>query len=126
MENDDIRFWFEDGILCSEYKKPYDMTLENSKPIYALREEISGDTDQYFCYDISNLKSMSKDARIYGEKHGQHKLKASAVVVNSYLTKMIYNLFLSIHTVKIPVKAFKSKGEAISWLKELREEDGRK
>jgi hypothetical protein len=126
MENEDIRFWFEDGILCAEYKHPYHMNLENSKPIYTLREAISGDEDQYFCYDISNLKSMTKEARIYGEKFGQKNIAASAIIVNSHITKLIYNIFLKFHTVNMPVKAFKTKDEAIVWLKELKERDGRK
>lgn len=125
MENEFIRFWFEDGILCSEYKKPYDMDLEDSKQIYALRESVSGNENQYFCYDITNLKSMSKSARVYGEAHGMNKLAASAVVVNSYLTKLLYNVFLNLHSVTIPVKAFKNREEAIVWLKQKKVEDGR-
>lgn len=120
IENKDIRFWIEDGILFSEYKKPHEMTLENSKEIYEMRSQISEGKDQYFCYDICNLKSMSKEARDYGEKFGQENLAASAIIVNSQITLFLYNTFLKIKKVKIPVKAFKDKSQGIKWLKNLK------
>ncbi|MBI1837402.1 MAG: hypothetical protein HYR91_09075 [Flavobacteriia bacterium] len=122
LENEHIRFWIEDGILFSEYKQPFNMTLENSKDIYMLRETISNGNPQYFCYDICNLKSMTKEARDYGEKYGQNLLIASSIVVNSHLTLFLYNTFLKIKKVKIPVKAFKDKKDAVEWLNELRKQ----
>ncbi len=62
IENQHIKFWVENTILCSEYKSGFEMNLENSKEIYAMRKQISDGINQYFLYDISNLKSMSKDA----------------------------------------------------------------
>ena len=93
IENSDIRFWIEEGILFSEYKQPHEMNLENSKEIYELRRQISDGQDQYFCYDIGNLKSMTKEARDYGEIYGQDNLAASAIIVNSHITLFIYNTF---------------------------------
>ena len=116
IENEHIIFWIENGILFSEYKHPFEMTLENSKEIYALRKEISDGQYQLFCYDISNLKSMTKEARDYGEIHGQDELTASAIIVNSHVTMFIYNAFLKLKNVKIPVKAFRSKEPALVWL----------
>jgi hypothetical protein len=117
IDNQHIRFWLEDGILFSEYKAPFEMTLENSKEIYDLRAKISDGQFQYFCYDISKLRSMSLEARKYGEIHGQEHLHCSAIIVNSMLTKFIYSIFLKLYTVKIPTKAFHSKEEAVNWLK---------
>ena len=120
VENQYIEFWKEGGILFSSYKIPFEMTLENSKEIYALREQISDGEPQYFCYDITNLKSMSLEARKYGEIHGQEHLIASAVIVNSLLTKFIYSIFLNLYKVKIPTKAFDSREEGVKWLKSLK------
>jgi hypothetical protein len=96
------------------------MKLENSKEIYALRKEISKGQDQLFCYDITNLKSMTKEARDYGELFGQDNLKASAIIVNSHLTLFIYNAFLKLKNVKIPVKAFRTKELGIEWLNQFK------
>jgi hypothetical protein len=120
IENEDICFWKEDGILYSEYKHSYHMTLENSKEIYALRAQISASEPQYFCYDISNLKSMSNDARKYGELYGMKDLAASAIIVNSHVTLFIYNIFLKLHKVKIPTKAFFSRAEGVAWLNQIK------
>lgn len=124
VENEDICFWLEDGILHSEYKYPFEMTIDNSLDIYDLRREISKGVPQYFCYDISNLKSMSSEARKYGEKHGLFDLAASAIIVNSHVTMFIYNIFLKLHKVNIPTRAFYSKTEAVAWLKELKQVKG--
>lgn len=123
IENENIKFWVENDILFSVYKHPFTMNLENSKEIYALREQISNGLPQYFCYDIGNLKSMSKEARLYGEKYGQNLLIASAVIVNSHVTKLIYNMFLKLYDVKIPTKAFSSRLEAVLWLQNMKNEN---
>lgn len=120
IENEHIKFWMEDGILFSEYKHPFEMNLENSKEIYELRKKISNGQPQFFCYDICNLKSMTKEARDYGELNGQDDLAASSIVVNSHITLFLYNTFLKLKKVKIPVKAFKNKEDAINWLKEIK------
>ncbi len=120
LENEHIIFWIENGILFSEYKLPFEMTLENSKEIYALRKEISKGEDQLFCYDITHLKSMTKEARDYGELYGQDDLKASAIIVNSHLTLFIYNAFLKLKNVKIPVKAFRTRELALHWLNQFK------
>ena len=123
IENENIIFWIEEDILFSEYKRPFNMTLENSKEIYALRKTISKGKDQLFCYDISNLKSMTKEARDYGEIYGQDDLKASSIIVNSHLTMFIYNAFLKLKKVNIPVKVFKSKDQAIHWLESFKKKE---
>ena len=120
IENQHIRFWLENGILFSEYKHPFDMTLENSKEIYEMRAKISNGEGQYFCYDISKLKSMTSEARKYGEMNGQENLIASAIIVNSIFAKFIYSIFLQLYNVKIPTKAFKTKEEAVIWLNTMK------
>ncbi len=120
IENQHIRFWIENDILFSEYKHPFDMTLENSKEIYEMREKISKGVPQFFCYDISLLKSMTSDARKYGEKYGQNNLQASAIVVNTVFAKFIYSIFLQIYNVKIPTKAFKTRNDGVNWLNSLK------
>ena len=120
LENDFIRFWIEDGILYSEYKKPTDITLENAKRLIALRHELSNNKKQYWCYDFKGLKSFTKEGRDYADIHGQDFLHASAAVVNSHITMFLFNIFVKIKNVKIPFKAFKNKDKAVKWLKELK------
>jgi len=62
---------------------------------------------------------MTKEARDYGEIYGQDNLAASAIIVNSHITLFIYNTFLKIKKVKIPVKAFKKRDQGVEWLKKI-------
>ena len=120
VENEYIKFWIDNGILHSEYKYQFEMNLENSEEIYTLRKQISEGKKQYFLYDISNLKSMSKGARDYGSSHGMEDLAASAIIINSSITLLIYNIFIKLKKVEIPVKAFRNKEEAIDWLNKIK------
>jgi hypothetical protein len=119
IENDLIAYWIDDGILYSEFKKPIVMTLENIKSFISLRHEISNNQKQYWCSDITSMKSFTKEGRDYADIHGQDFLYASAVIVNSHITMFIFNVFLKIKNVKIPFKAFKNKEDAVIWLKKL-------
>jgi hypothetical protein len=69
---------------------------------------------------------MTKEARDYGEIHGQNELTASAIIVNSHLTMFIYNAFLKLKNVKIPVKAFRSKEPALVWLETFKQNNKKK
>ena len=120
IEDEHIKFWITQGILHSEYKKDFNMTLENSKEIYALRKKITQGEKVYFIYDITKLKSRSKEARDYGAIHGLEDLAGSAIIVNSGLTQLLYNIFITLKKVDIPVKAFRIKEEAFEWLLKLK------
>jgi hypothetical protein len=123
MENDIIKYWIEDGILYSSYKMPVDVTLENAKAIIELRHAISNNEKQYWCQDITNLKSFTKEGRDYADIHGQDFLYATAVIVNSHITMFIFNIFIKIKTPRIPFQAFKNKEAAVAWLKELKKKN---
>lgn len=123
MENDDMKFWIEDGILYNENKKTIIVTPEKAKEIIALRHKISNNEKQYWCFSFYNIKNYTKEARDYAEKYGQEFLYASAAVVNSYLTMFIFNVFNKWHNPKIPFRAFKNKADAVKWLKELKRQN---
>nr|WP_314897437.1 hypothetical protein [uncultured Flavobacterium sp.] len=125
VENDFIKFWIEDNILCSQFKKPTDGTIENIKAIIDLRNEISDDKKQYWCYDFNGIKSYDKDARDYAEKNGQEHLYACAAVLNSHIAKFILNAFMILKKPTVPLKGFTKKNDAINWLNELKEKNER-
>ena len=120
LENDNIKYWIEDGILYSVFKKPTVMTLDNIKTFIEMRHELSGNKKQYWCVDIKSLRSFTKEGRDYADVHGQDFLHACATVVNSHVTKFIFNVFLRIKKPRIPFRAFKNKEEAVAWLKEIK------
>lgn len=125
VENDFIKFWIEDNILYSQFKKPTDGTIENIKAIIDLRNAISDNKKQYWCYDFNGIKSYDKEARDYAEKNGQEHLYACAAVLNSHISKFILNAFMRLKNPIVPLKGFTKKKDAINWLNELKEKNER-
>jgi hypothetical protein len=120
VENDFIKFWIEDDILYSQFKKPTDGTIENIQAIIDLRNSISDNKKQYWCYDFNGIKSYDKEARDYAEKKGQEHLYACAVILNSHIARFILNTFMILKQPKVPLKGFTEKNKAINWLNELK------
>jgi hypothetical protein len=123
MENEIIKFWFEDEILYSKYLSATIGNKEIIESVIKLRMEISNHQNQYWCYDIRKLKSMNIESRNYAEKHGQDLLSACAVLVNSPVTQFIFNVFLRLKSPVIPFKSFIKEEDAIAWLKKLKLEN---
>lgn len=123
VENDFIKFWIEDDILYSQFKKPTEGTIENIKAIIDLRTEISDDKKQYWCYDFNGIKSYDKEARDYAEKNGQERLYACAAILNSHIAKFILNTFMRLKKNTVPLRGFTKKNDAIHWLNELKEKN---
>ena len=122
IENDIIKYWINNQILYSKYKRPFKMTLEDIKDVIALRHDISNNQKQFWCYNLNGVKSISKEARDYADLHGQDLLHACATVVDSHITIFLFNIFAKLKRVKIPFRAFTNEEKAIAWLKELQKQ----
>lgn len=120
LENDSIKYWIEDGILHSAFKKDTIMNLEKTMQLIELRHEISNGKKQYWCADFAHLKKYTKEGRDYADIHGQDFLYASAAIVNSHITMYLVNIFIKIKNPKIPFRSFKKKEEAVAWLNEIK------
>lgn len=121
VENEYVRFWFENGILVNELKKPIHVTLEVMMELIALRHKISDGRHQYWCMDGTKVLSVNKEARDYAAKHGQEFIHANAAVINSHLTKAIFNAFTRLKKPVIPFLFFTKKEKAMYWLRDLME-----
>ena len=120
VENGFIRYWTKEGILHSQFKSPTIVTLDKAREMITLRHEISIKEKQYWCCDITNVKSFTKEGRDYADIHGQDYLHATAAIVDSHLTMFIFNVFLKIKKVNMPFQAFKKLDKAVEWLKEVK------
>ena len=123
LENYFVRFWFENGILISNFKDGTVLDLEKIKEAIDIREKISEGKNQFWLYDISNLKNVTKEVRDYAEEHGQNYLAATAVLVNSHVAKFIFNAYLKLNKPQIPFLFFTKKENAISWLLDIKEKN---
>lgn len=111
-----VEFWFENGILMSKFEKNTELDLINIKETIRKREEISEGQKQYWLYDLRNVKNMPKEARDYADQYGQDFLHAVAVLVNSHITKFIFNSYLKLKSPIMPFHVFADPEKAMNWL----------
>ncbi len=119
-KNDFIEFWLENEILFSRFKEGVEIDAEKMKEVVRMREEISRGEMQYWLYDLANVKNINKDARDYADKYGQNYLEAVAVMVNSHITKFVFNSYIKLKTPIMPFFVFTNKDKAIDWLLEVK------
>lgn len=119
IENEYVKFWKQEGILYSVFKKPIYTELEETKTIIDLRCAISDNESQYWVMDLKNLRSISNESKKYIDEKGYDLVRACAVITNSFLTKFMIDVFINVKKTKVPVKAFSSEDNAVAWLKEM-------
>lgn len=122
VENEYARFWIENDILMSQFKRSINVTKEIMIELIELRHHISKNTHQCWCMDCTNMLSMSKEARDYAEKHGQELLYGCAVLISSHVGKALYNSYNKFYPPKIPFVFFTKKEKAVEWLLTFKQE----
>lgn len=120
FKNDLAEVWFEDGILFLKFQKDTILDFETMKQTIALRDKFTVDENKYVLVDISNLKSLNNEARLYGSINGHKLMYACAVLVNSYFTKFLFMSYIKFSKPNVPFVFFTSKEKAIEWLNELK------
>ncbi|MEN9908822.1 MAG: hypothetical protein RLZZ540_1971 [Bacteroidota bacterium] len=123
VENDFIAFRLENGILFSKFQEGVEVDVERMKELISLREKISSGEMQYWLYDLGNVKNMTKEARDYADRYGQNYLRAVAVLVNSHITKFIFNTYIKLKKPIMPFLVFTNKEKAEEWLLEIKTEN---
>ncbi|MEY2867688.1 MAG: hypothetical protein RIR01_88 [Bacteroidota bacterium] len=121
VKNDYIEFWLENGILFSKFREGVEIDVERMKGVVRLREEISNGENQCWLYDLGNVKFITKEARDYADKYGQNYLKVVAVIVDSHITKFIYNTYIKLKKPIMPFLVFTNREKAVEWLLEMKD-----
>ena len=123
LENEFIRFWVTDGILYSKFKCELNMDLDKTKRLIELRHTISNNLNQYWCYNLSKLKSFPKECRDYSDIYGQDFLYACAININSHIAKFIFNAYMKLKDPNVLIQAFVSEEKAVEWLLSIKEKN---
>ena len=111
--------WLHDGILFVAIKETTEHTLADAK------RNVSETIQQFgengigpHLIDISNIDSMSRDARkYYAEDASEKYTTATALITKNPVARIIGNFFIGLNKSKTPTKLFTSEEEAIEWLK---------
>lgn len=109
-----------DGIMECYLKPTAEMDLETARTCSDQRIEVSGRRSYPCIFDITAVKKITKEARVYLANEGNELVSASAILVSSAITKMIANFFIDVDKPKNPTRLFTDKEEALKWLEQFK------
>jgi hypothetical protein len=120
-ENDCLRFWEEDHIICYTYKQPV-VDLKIAKDSVLMRYRVTNNQPCLVFGDLENVKSVTREARDYYTcEDAENLVTAAAVLTPTIITKIIATFFLNFNKPKVPFKMFSSKEKAFEWLLEFKD-----
>lgn len=107
----------DDGIIIAVADEQEYHTLEQAKENTAITLTVANGKRRPFLIDMSKVKSMSRDARVYYAGTEPVKaITAVAILTNSNVGKMVANFFIGLTHQHLPTKMFTDINEAINWL----------
>ncbi len=111
------KLWLDEGGILHEHFFPKtDFTIQDAKQSMAVGLELSESTDFSWLVDMTNMKSITKEAREYFGKVENSHIKAVGLVTNSPVSRVFGNFFLRFNKPAIPVRLFSSEPQALKWL----------
>jgi len=114
------KLWLDDGgIVHEQFVPKTDLAIQDAKQSMAIGLELSKGVDFSWLVDMTNMRSITKEAREYFGKVEDSHLKATGLVTNSPVSKVFGNFFLRFNKPNLPVRLFSSEKQAIRWLKEF-------
>ena len=95
----------ENGIIISEYKKDSKLELEDAYRDHEATLELTGGKICTTLVDLTNVRTISKEARSYfSNVECAEVFEATALYVNTPISRIIGNFFLGINRPAIPVR----------------------
>ena len=115
-ENENFKFWEEEGIICFIYKKKH-ITLDMAKMGVDIRLRVTGAKPCLMYVDLSHVHSLTKESRdYYATYEAGNLLIATAVYTPSQLTKTLCTFFMNFNKPALPFQFFCKKEKAFRWL----------
>lgn len=113
------KMWLdEDGIVCIEMLPNAEVTLADAQEAADARFKLAGGRRRPLFVDIRKTKSVTREARAqYARESAQRSVSALALYVDSKISTIMGNFFISYNKPPYPARLFVSKEEAIKWLK---------
>ena len=117
--------WLDDsGIIIAVGRNHAIHTLEHALENQKINETIANGVRRPFLIDMTDVKSMSHEARaFYAGPEPPKILTAVAILTNSHLGKVVANLFMTLTQPTLPTKLFTSFEAAKDWLMQYKEEE---
>jgi hypothetical protein len=115
IDNELAKISILNDIMIGIYKTNT-IDLDVAKKIIKLRIDACNHVAHPLLVDIRGVKSFSKEARDYIAKDGTALLSATAILINSPLTKVLANFYLKLSNPEVPTRLFTNFDEAYNWL----------
>jgi hypothetical protein len=118
-----IKFEIVDGVLIGPYPENFLIDLPLAKQIVAERLAFVGDKSYPALIDTTEVAGITKEARDYFSSEEAVKgISIAAIVSKSLFTVFLANFLVGVNLKRtpIPMKVFRNREDAISWLKASR------
>jgi hypothetical protein len=125
FENEYAEFWNENDVLFFIYKPGITMNLQAAKLVVADRISVQKNIPYPVFCDMRGIKDSDKPARDYLAKEGSTLVKAVAVLIESPVTKIMANFYLTISRPTVPTKMFTDKIQALDFLQTFKLQEAR-
>jgi hypothetical protein len=121
------RFYVDDqGIIRGREADGAGFELQDAQEAIAAIRELAAGRKRALVVDISDLRTMTRDARAYFT-HKDHAefLYAVALVVRSLLSRAIGNFIIGFNRPAVPTRLFNDDEDALAWLRTFIPKDER-
>jgi hypothetical protein len=117
----------DEGIIHGREVPGTAFELSDATEAMTLIRKLANGHKMALLMDITNLKSMSRDARAYFAQPAHTEvLHAVALLTGSLLSRAIGNFFLGLNKPAAPTRLFTDEASALAWLRSfLGSNDGR-
>ena len=118
LESSASYVWLDsDGILVVVNKPVAVHTKTHAEESVAIVMEVSAGIPRPLLIDISDVKTMSREAReIYANVSSKERVRAVGLITKSAMSRILGNFFLSFNRPSVPVKLFADSDLARKWL----------
>ncbi len=108
---------YSDGIVSVLVTLDSDLDLEAMKEIVAARMELVDWQPHTVLIEAESNHHSEKEAREYLANYEKDPALAMAVVSNNLAVRLLANFYVKFDKPRIPTKLFKSREDALAWLK---------
>ena len=114
--------WLEEGnIVYVSLQQGAEVELDDVTEIKKAKSELVGDKKHLLCADITNIKSITKEARDFtgSTETKNESMLAMALIMGSPISRVVGNFYIGLNKPLYPAKLFNDKEKAFKWLKEF-------
>lgn len=109
----------EDNIIYVSIKHGAEIKLDDVMEVKKTNAKLVGDRKHLLCINISNIKSITKEARDFtGDMETKNeRMLAMALIMGSPISRVVGNFYIGLNKPLYPTKLFNDKEKAFKWLK---------